>query len=97
MSLIRNFIENRVNSVDAQETENALRDFDNVVREWDQIRTNKRPLKYKANFHKLADKTAKQSDYYLLKTVDNPETGEKFAPMSLRDAEKQEALWYVEE
>jgi hypothetical protein len=97
LSLIRNFIENRVNSVDAQETENALKDFDNVVREWDQIRTNKRPLKYKSNFHKLADKTAKQSDYYLLKTIENPEIGEKFAPMSLRDAEKNEALWYVEE
>jgi hypothetical protein len=97
LSLIRNFIERRVNSVDTQETENVLRDFDNVVREWDQIRIRKRPLKYKSNPHKLADKTKKQSEYYLLKTLENPETGEKFAPMSLRDAEKQEALWYVEE
>lgn len=97
LALIRNFIEKRVTSIDNPEKDDVMADFDKKVAEWDQIRTKKRPLKYKSNPYKLADKTKKQSDYYLLKSIENPDLGEKFVPMSLRDAEKQEALWYVEE
>ena len=97
LDFIKKVLEKRVDTIDPSEKKDTMYDFEKQIRKWGQYALNKSPLKYSGNPHKYADKTLQQNEYYLLRTIENNNEGLEIIPISLRDAEKNEHLWYMDE
>jgi len=93
---IKKEIATRVDSIDPSESQETLDDIDKLLSLWEQYANLPLPLVYKSTF--WTSKTAKQNHNYLLKTIEKGETGLAkipATPLSLREAEQQQRLYYV--
>ncbi len=97
LDFIRKYLEKRVDAIDSPEKNETLNDFNRKIKKWDEHRTKKSPLKYAGNRYKYANKAKKQNEWYLLRTIENDDKGLETVPLSLREAEKNEKLWYLED
>ncbi len=95
---IKQVFEDRVLMVDKPEHENTMHDFDKLIKKWIYyVRIHdKRMIKYANYYYQKTRKSLKESHYYLLKT-DPSSTKELIpTPRSLRNAEQEQLLFYVD-
>lgn len=95
---IKQVIEDRVQIVDKPEHASTIEDIDRLVRKWINYRERHGAdmIKYANYFHQNAQTSLKESSYYILKK-DPSSTKELIpAPLSMRNAEQEQQLFYVE-
>ena len=94
---IKDAIEARVDSIDPSERDDTIKQLDNIIELWNQYRKKKTPLLYRKNPFKYADKKKEVNDWFLLKINEFDENELIKTPLSLRDAEQEQKLWYMQD
>ena len=95
---IRQVFEDRVSNVDKQEHADTIQDLDRLIKKWIHYRKNygETMLQYVKNPNPKARISLTESYYYLLKS-DLSSTNELiYTPQSLRNAEQEQQLFYMD-
>ena len=93
---IKKEFESRVDIVDTAETQNTINHIDRLLKLWEQYATQPIPLIYKSSL--WTKKAEKQTKNYLLKTIEQGQSGLAkipATPLSLREAEQQHKFYYL--
>lgn len=93
LARITSLIEKRVSNIDEEEKSGTLDDLKNHFDDWHKLAHAHPSLVYKKNPHPFASQNI---EYYLMRTVGDYNDNAKPVPSSLRDAEEDTPLWYVQ-
>ena len=86
----------RVRSVDAGQEGGTREDIDRLAWVWHEAATGALPLRYSRPWHRLA-RQQENAEYLMRPTGEDASRGLEEVPNSLRDAEPQVPMWYLED